>query len=89
MDNINYMNQWKRGDYILSHYKIIGISREHENSKIPNSTNIILADITPMNISSSFIREKIVAKKLEEVKPYLKKEVLEYIQQKGLYEENV
>lgn len=95
LDNLSYLKDWKRGDYILENYKILVINRSGNNLKQIQEEikkyqkNIILTDITPKEISSTEIRNFIKEEKLEEVKKYLDSDVLDYILKNNLYKEEI
>ena len=94
-DNLSYMDQWKRGEFILEHYKILVINRKTDSidsilQKYQKyQKNIIITDITPVDISSTYIREKLKENNIEEARKYLKKEVLDYIEEMNLYKERI
>ena len=83
IDNLNYINEWAKGYYILENYKILVIGRDNMKSQI-NSKNVLITNISENNISSSFIREKI--KNNESVEDYIDTNVLKYIKERNLYE---
>lgn len=89
-DNLSYIDKWQRGFDILKNYKILVIKRCGENvSELLEKfkeykSNIIITDISPNELSSTFIRNKI--KHCEKVEEYLNDDVLKYIRENCLYE---
>ena len=94
-DNLSYMEQWKRGDYILKNYKILVIKRTTDEiepllekyKKYEN--NIIVTSLKEETLSSTYIREEIKKKNRGNVKKYIDKKVYQYIRDNHLYEENM
>ncbi len=90
-DNLSYIDKWKNGLEILENYKVIVVRRSGEDIaellekfKIFKN-NIIVSEVSPNELSSTFIREKL--KSGEDVGDYLNQDVLDYIQKNLLYEE--
>ncbi|MCI9084383.1 MAG: nicotinate (nicotinamide) nucleotide adenylyltransferase [Bacilli bacterium] len=77
-DNIKQITSWKKYEYILDNYKILGIPR---NKKTPKKDNIIYANITVKPISSTEIRKT----EKDKLSKYLDKKIINYIQKKHLY----
>ena len=94
-DNLGYMDQWKRGDYILKNYKILVIKRATDEiepllekyKKYEN--NIIVTSIKEEALSSTYIREEIKKKNRGNFKKYIDKKVYQYIRDNHLYEEDM
>lgn len=89
-DNLSYIDKWQRGIDILENYKILVIKRLGENvSELLEKfkkykSNIVITDIKPNELSSTFIRNRI--KHYEKVEEYLNEDVLKYIKENRLYE---
>ncbi len=79
-DNIRQITTWKKYKYILNNYKILGIPR---NKQTPKDSNIMYADIIVKPISSTDVRKT----KKENLKLYLNKKTINYIQKYHLYNE--
>ena len=84
-DNLKELETWYVAKEIVSNFKILVLQRDNDNieeilnnstllSKYKNSF-IILKDIKPIELSASFIREKI--QKGENIKDLVPKEILE------------
>lgn len=88
-DNLSYIDKWKKGNYILSNYKILVIERESNDIKEllekykEYKDNIIGANIKKSKVSSTKIRKMIYNNK--RVNKYLDKEVYLYIKNNNLY----
>lgn len=93
-DNLIEFNTWKEYKWILTNFKLLIIRRNNDNIeeiiKKYNKyrENIIIARINQDFLSSTIIREKIKAQKLEEVKNDLSDEVYLYIKKENLYQNN-
>lgn len=92
-DNLSYIDKWKKGNYILSNYKILVIERESNDIKEllekykEYKDNIIGANIKKSKVSSTKIRKMIYNNK--RVNKYLDKEVYLYIKNNNLYKEDI
>ena len=92
-DNLSYVEKWKEADYLMRNYKFLVVCRSTDSlssileKKKEYPLQIEVANISPKDISSTEIREKIKENHLEEVRPYLPPKVYEYIVQKELYKE--
>lgn len=88
-DNLDYIDKWEKGTYILNTYNIILIARNTFNTKDLLSKykdyHITLANINMNNISSTIIRNNI--NNNIDVSKYLNTKVLEYIKEHNLYKE--
>lgn len=87
-DNLSYIDEWKNGLQLLKDYKILVVKRDGQNieellEKFKDyRKNILVTDIVPNELSSTFIRTRINE---EDVSEYLDKDVLEYIKENNLY----
>ncbi len=90
-DNLSYIDEWERGNYILSNYKIIVIARNTDNldeilKKYKDyEENIKVAKIPPIDLSSTEIRELIKRKEYDSLNKYLDANVIDYIIKENLY----
>lgn len=88
-DNLDYIDTWKNGKYILNNYNILAINRgEYNTQKILNNyskynAKIIVCNLESINISSTNIREKI--NNNEDIKDLIDIDVLNYIKENNLY----
>lgn len=88
-DNLDYIDTWKKSDYILNNYKFLVINRSGNDfaSLIIKykkySHNIIDVPMELDDLSSTLIRDEI--RKGGDVSPYLDKNVLKYIEKSKLY----
>lgn len=92
-DNLKDLYTWKEPERILKDYKIIVLERGEdkleeiiENNELlkKNKMSIVgVKQIKPIKISSTIVRQKI--KNGENIKDFLKEEVLEYISKNNLY----
>lgn len=88
-DNLDYIDTWKNGKYILNNYNILAINRgEYNTQKILNNyskynAKIIVCNLESINISSTNIREKI--NNNEDIKDLIDINVLNYIKENNLY----
>ncbi|MDD3341559.1 MAG: nicotinate (nicotinamide) nucleotide adenylyltransferase [Bacilli bacterium] len=89
-DHLKDFHSWKKSAYILEHYKILLVKREHiaidkelqlyEKYK----ENIVVADIEKEDISSTMIR-KMIKENRKNVIEMTDRDVLKYIKTKKLY----
>ena len=92
-DNLKELETWKDPERLLSGYKIIVLGRNDDDIDSIIEESILLKkykksiiqikEIDRINISSTMIRNKI--KNSEDVKEYLLKKVLDYIEKNNLY----
>ncbi len=88
-DNLDYIDTWKKSDYILNNYKFLVINRKGNDiaSLIIKykkySHNIIDVPMELDDLSSTLIRDEI--RKGGDVSSYLDKSVLKYIEKSKLY----
>lgn len=81
-DNLDDIMTWKNYQYILDNYKLLTIKRNC-NEIHSNFSNVVIAEVSTDNLSSTIIRKQIKNKGIEK---YLDSEVLDYIKVKKLYE---
>ncbi len=88
-DNLDYIDTWKNGKYILNNYNILAINRgEYNTQKILNNyskynAKIMVCNLESINISSTNIRKKI--NNNEDIKDLIDIDVLNYIKENNLY----
>lgn len=90
-DNLKEFNIWKNYEYILSNYKILVVARNGDN--VDNLIqeyekyvdNLCVANIEQNLVSSTLIRKALKENNNEYVRKHLDKQVIEYIENKGLY----
>lgn len=94
-DLLKELSSWKNTTYILDNFKILVTLRDEdkkealEKIKLPNKTNIIYTNIQLDPLSSTEIRALIKRNQIESVKNKLDKKVLDYIEKKGIYKDNM
>ena len=89
-DNLSYVDEWKKGIFLLENYKFLVIKRYTDDieeilkrfSKYRD--NIIVTDVEPSSLSSTEIREKI--KNGEDILKLLDQDVYDYLKENRLYE---
>lgn len=90
-DNLKEFNSWKNYEYILINYKLLVVARNGDNVNnliqeyAKHVDNICVADVEQCLVSSTLIREAIKQSNKEYVQQYLDKQVIEYIENRGLY----
>ncbi len=90
-DNLSYIDEWERGTYILTNYKIIAIARNTDDldsilEKYSDyRENIEVAKIPPIDLSSTKIRDLIKEGDYASLNNYLDKDVINYIIKEDLY----
>ncbi|WP_437919391.1 nicotinate (nicotinamide) nucleotide adenylyltransferase [Sphingobacterium sp. LRF_L2] len=83
-DNLQGFSKWKNADIILRDYKLIVYPRPgFHGGELRNHSSVILTDSPVMELSSTFLRSAIKAKK--NIRFYTPDSVLEFIDKKGLY----
>ncbi|WP_309642244.1 nicotinate (nicotinamide) nucleotide adenylyltransferase [Flavobacterium sp.] len=85
-DNLKTFHKWKNYDVILKHHDVFvypRISSEADNNQFKNHPKIHLIDAPVVEISATFIRDNIKAKK--NVQPLLPSKVWEYIDHNNFY----
>lgn len=92
-DNLSYMDQWKRGKYILENYKILVIKRETDDIEPllekykKYKENIVVTDVKEQKLSSTYIREEIKKGNYRNIKKYVDRKVYRYIRKNHLYQD--
>lgn len=92
-DNLSYMDQWKRGKYILENYKILVIKRETDDIEPllekykKYRENIVVTDVKEQKLSSTYIREEIKKGNYRNIKKYVDRKVYRYIRKNHLYQD--
>ena len=90
-DNLKEFSKWKNYEYILSNYKLLVVARNGDNvdkliQEYSNYVyNICIANIEENLVSSTLIREALKQNNNEYIRECLDKQVIEYIDKKGLY----
>lgn len=90
-DNLKEFKAWKNYEYILSNYKLLVVARNGDNvDKIMQEfakhvDNICVSNIEQSLVSSTLIRKALKEENNEYIEKYLYKEVIEYIENRGLY----
>lgn len=92
-DSLMDIEKWKNPELVLSNCTFVAFNRgeynketlEKQKKKLQNkyNSNIILLDISNLDISSSMIRERIINGK--RVDFFMPEKVMEYIEQNNLY----
>ncbi len=87
---LDIMN-WKKPEYILSKYKLIGLKRKGVEGILPEiysryPESLKTYDFKMEELSSTMIRKRIKEGKIEELKGKLDKKVLGYIEKYSLYQ---
>ena len=86
-DNLLKFNTWKNYKYILETYKILVIKRNDDqiDEIVKNNKNIISANITYSNLSSTKIRNFIKLHKNKKLSPDIDEKIMNYIKKENLY----
>lgn len=90
-DNLSYIDKWKNGEEILKNYKIIVIARNTDNLESilkkysKYNDNIIVARISPYDLSSTEIRKLISDGEYHLLDKYLDCDIIDYIIENNLY----
>lgn len=88
-DNLKNITTWKNYEYILKNYKVLVVTRNDDIGEIFNNIkykdNIIVANISKLDISSTIIRNNIKNKNYGDIIDYIDKDILEYIVKNDLY----
>ena len=87
---LDIMN-WKKPEYMLSKYKLIGLKRRGVDGVLPEiysryPDSLKTYDFKMEELSSTIVRKRIKERKIKELKGYLDKLVLEYIEKYSLYQ---
>ena len=87
---LDIMN-WKKPEYILSKYKLIGLKRRGVDGVLPEiysryPDSLKTYDFKMEELSSTIVRKRIKERKIKELKGKLDGKVLEYIESYSLYQ---
>ncbi len=88
LDNLSYIDSWKKPEYILNNFKILVIKRDTDDLDAvlkrleKYKDNIIVVDMEENSLSSTEIRENFSK---SDMSVYLNKNVVKYIQDNNLY----
>lgn len=83
-DNLAGLHKWKNADVILRDYKITVYPRiGHDAGELRNHPAVTMTDTPMMELSSTFVRSAVKAKK--SIKFYIPDKVIDFIEKKGLY----
>lgn len=84
-DNLETFHKWRNYEYILENYQIYVYPRPgHVNCELASHPNVHLVDVPMMDISSSYIRERIKQKR--SVEYLLTEPVYKYLTEMHFYE---
>ena len=84
-DNLETFHKWRNYEYILENYQIYVYPRPgHEDCELASHPNVHLVDVPMMDISSSYIRERIKQKR--SVEYLLTEPVYKYLTEMHFYE---
>lgn len=84
-DNMENFHKWRNYEYILENYQIYVYPRPgHVNCELASHPNVHLVDVPMMDISSSYIRERIKQKR--SVEYLLTEPVYKYLTEMHFYE---
>jgi len=84
-DNLESFHKWRNYEYILENYQIYVYPRPgHVNCELASHPNVHLVDVPMMDISSSYIRERIKQKR--SVEYLLSEPVYKYLTEMHFYE---
>lgn len=84
-DNMETFHKWRNYEYILENYQIYVYPRPgHVNCELASHPNVHLVDVPMMDISSSYIRERIKQKR--SVEYLLTEPVYKYLTEMHFYE---
>ena len=86
-DNLATFERWRNYEYILQHYRLHVYPRPgSEHCKLASHPHVEMADVPMMDISSSFIRNRIAEGK--DVRYLLTEPVYQYLTEMHFYEKN-
>lgn len=86
-DNLASLHRWRNYEYIMEHYRIHVYPRPgYERLPLLDHRNVTLEDVPMMDISSSYIRQRIAAGK--DVRYLLTEPVYKYLTEMHFYEES-
>lgn len=84
-DNLQTFERWRNYEYILENYKIYVYPRPgSERCALRSHPNVTMAEVPMMDISSSYIRQQIAARR--DVRYLLTEPVYEYLTEMHFYE---
>ena len=84
-DNLQTFERWRNYEYILENYKIYVYPRPgSERCALRSHPNVTMAEVPMMDISSSYIRRQIAARR--DVRYLLTEPVYEYLTEMHFYE---
>lgn len=84
-DNLQTFERWRNYEYILENYKIYVYPRPgSERCALKSHPNVTMAEVPMMDISSSYIRQQIAARR--DVRYLLTEPVYEYLTEMHFYE---
>lgn len=84
-DNLESFERWRNYEYILEHYRLLVYPRPgSEHCKLATHPSVTMVDVPMMDISSSFIRKQIAARK--DVRYLLTEPVYKYLTEMHFYE---
>lgn len=85
-DNLANLHKWRNYEYILENYRILVYPRPgSERCALREHRNVTMVDVPMIDISSSYIREQIAARK--DVRYLLTEPVYKYLTEMHFYEE--
>jgi len=90
-DNLKEFNGWRNYEYILANYKLLVVARNGDNvdkliqEYAQYADNIYVANMEENLVSSTLIRKSLREDNDEYVQKHLDRQVIEYIENKGLY----
>lgn len=85
-DNLANLHKWRNYEYILENYRILVYPRPRsERCALREHRNVTMVDVPMIDISSSYIREQIAARK--DVRYLLTEPVYKYLTEMHFYEE--
>jgi nicotinate-nucleotide adenylyltransferase len=82
-DSIQNITKWKNYEQLLANYKILVYNRPGHNATVLSHTNITVVDAPYLDISSTYIRQRLKDKK--DVHYLLTEKVAEYIAANNYY----
>ena len=86
-DNLDTFERWRNYEYILEHYRLHVYPRPgSEKCKLASHSHVTMADVPMMDISSSYIRNRIAEGK--DVRYLLTEPVYQYLTEMHFYEKN-
>ncbi|MBQ3580400.1 MAG: nicotinate-nucleotide adenylyltransferase [Bacteroidales bacterium] len=84
-DNLETFHKWRNYEYLLENYQIYVYPRPgHEDCELSSHPNVQMVDVPMMDISSSYIRERIKQKR--SVEYLLTEPVYKYLTEMHFYE---